>query len=211
MPTIQEKRGVLIVFEGIDGSGKTTQARMLFDELLRKGHDDAVLTAEPTDKGIGMIIRNDLKETGGNLDPRTMQLVFTADRSQHVSLIIEPRLAGGSIVICDRYYYSTAAYAHAFGLNMGEFLHVNEVLFPKPAVALIFDLPPETAAGRIEARNRKPERFENIELQKKVREGYIKLAKLPKLRWGEVRVIDAVASPDEVHKKVMEEISEHIS
>ena len=211
MADSKEKEGTLIVFEGIDGSGKTTQARRLFDELLRKGHNDAVLTAEPTDKGIGMIIRNDLKETGGNLDPRTLQLVFTADRSQHVSRIIEPRLAAGNIVICDRYYYSTAAYAYASGLNMGEFLHVNEVLFPKPAVALIFDLPAEVAAERLEARNRKLERLENIELQKNVREGYKKLAKLSKLRCGEVRVVDAAASPDEVHKKVMEEASKHIS
>ncbi|MCL4379096.1 MAG: dTMP kinase [Candidatus Marsarchaeota archaeon] len=204
-------RGKLIVIEGIDGSGKSTQAKILFDELLRKGHNNVMLTAEPTNNGIGAIIRNDLKATGGNLDPRTMQLVFTADRSQHVLQIIEPRLANGSTVICDRYYYSTAAYAYAFGLNMEEFLHVNEVLFPKPSVVLIFDLPAEVAAGRIEVRNKKPERFENTELQKRVREGYMKLARLPRPQRGAVRVIDATASADEVHSRVMEEVSRHIS
>lgn len=203
--------GKLIVFEGIDGSGKTTQARMLFDEMLRRGNNRVVLTAEPTNGGIGRIIRNDLKERDESIDPRTMQLIFTADRSQHARQIIEPRLAGGNIVICDRYYYSTAAYAHAFGLNIEEFLHVNKALFPKPAVALIFDLPAETAAVRLEARNKKPERFENVELQKRVREGYIKLARMPKSRLGEVRVIDGTLSIDEVHKRVMEEISKRIS
>ncbi len=202
--------GKLIAIEGIDGSGKSTQAKILFDELLRKGHP-AVLTSESTNNGIGAIIRNDLKAAGGNLDPRTMQLVFTADRSQHVLQVIEPRLANGSTIICDKYYHSTAAYAYAFGLDMGEFLHVNWTLFPKPSLTLIFDLPAEVAAERIETSNKRPERFENIELQKKVREGYMKLARLPRLQWGDIRVIDAAASADEVHSRVMEEVSRHIS
>jgi dTMP kinase len=204
-------RGKLLVLEGIDGSGKTTQARMLFDEMLRRGNGNVVLTAEPTNNGLGKIIRNELKEQGETIDPLTVQLIFTADRAQHVYNIIEPRLANGSTVICDRYYYSTAAYAYALGLDMEELLRVNSVLFPKPAATVILDVPIKTARERIEKRNNKPDRFENTEMQKKVREGYIKLAKAPKLRWGEVRVIDADSSSDEVHKKIMEEISKHIS
>ncbi len=203
--------GKFIVFEGEDGSGKTTQTRLLFDELLRRGHNNTILTSEPTNNGIGKIIRNNLKEHKSELDPLTLQLVFIADRSQHVYQIINPRLASGNTVICDRYYYSTLAYAYALGLDMKELLRVNEILFPKPSVSIILDVPVDIAIKRLEARSKKTERFENVEFQKKVREGYIKLTKLPQLKQADIKIIDADDSTEKVHKKIMEEISKYIS
>lgn len=142
--------GLLIAIEGIDGTGKSTQARLLADAVrqLDAFRDrEIVLTKEPTDGPIGQRIR--ATAITGRLPVEEELALFMEDRRQHVNEVIVPALQRGAVVIVDRYYFSSAAYQGARGLDWREVLRMNEVFAPRPDVLFVLDAPVEVGLERI--------------------------------------------------------------
>jgi dTMP kinase len=146
-------RGLLIALEGIDGCGKTTQARLLAAALEKQGWE-VVLTREPTDGPAGQKLRRYLHGPDRHLRPEEELRLFVEDRREHVEQIIRPALAAGKIVITDRYYYSSVAYQGALGLNPEEILTLNESFAPRPDLVFILYLPLPRALKRLAAKTR---------------------------------------------------------
>lgn len=158
-----------IVFEGIDGSGTSTQLR-----LLKKHFNNVVVTAEPTDKETGKFLRRML---GGefSVDERTNAFLFAADRCEHLygkDGIIQTT-ESGKIVVSDRYIFSSLAYQTAGGAN--ELPALLNSTFPLPQVLFYFVIDPEISLSRVNSRNGKKEIYEKIEIQKKIASMYEKV------------------------------------
>ncbi|ADB57416.1 dTMP kinase [Archaeoglobus profundus] len=189
---------MLIAVEGIDGSGKTTIVRFLVEELKKRGYD-VVAFKEPTDSEYGKKIRQILKER--KISPEEELKLFIKDREFNVRNNILPALKSGKVVIMDRYYYSTIAYQGALGLDIGKIKTLNEQ-FPKPDLVIILDVSPETALKRIKAK-RKPDRFEDLEYLRKVRNIFLSLK-------NNIVVIDAERDIEEVKRDVLKVVLEHL-
>lgn len=191
-------RGRLIVFEGIDGCGKTTQIARLHRRL-----PGALRLREPGGTAIGEKIRTllaDRKHDG--MSARTELLLFMAARAQLVEERVAPALARGRTVLLDRYYPSTAAYQGAAGEIGTRFvmdLAERVLKFPRPDRVLLFDVDEREAHRR---RDRKADRVEakGLAYQRRVRRGYLTLARADRRRW---RLIDASRPVDEVHQAVL--------
>lgn len=162
--------GKFIVFEGIDKSGKETQAKLLYDYLHKKGIP-VTYTEEPTDKNvIGRTIKKWLVGQATITSGEAITLMYTADRFEHLKKHILPALKVGKNVICDRYLYSTIAYESSiFGVNKEwiKSLH-NEVR--KPDVVIFIDIDPEISLKR--ERSTPNDRLEKVDLLQKVRGTY---------------------------------------
>jgi dTMP kinase len=143
-------RGRLVVFEGVDGSGKSTQLRLLA-ERLRAGGVDPVVTREPTDGPFGRRIRA-MARSGAGVAPEEELRWFVEDRREHVTQVIAPALAAGRLVLGDRYFLSTVAYQGARGFDPERLLAEAEAEFPLPDLALVFDVEPATGLARVAAR-----------------------------------------------------------
>jgi dTMP kinase len=164
------QNGVFICVEGIDGSGKTTQARRLVKILIKKGYD-AVYTTEPSKGVYGKIIRKYLLQ-GNNRVPTVVEAVlFAADRVDHLENEVKPLLRAGKIAVCDRYVYSSIAYQGAAGLNQEWIKEINKHAI-QPDLAIYIDVPPEVVINRLK---RRKSVMETLQTQKKVRELYLKL------------------------------------
>jgi len=162
------KKGAFICIEGLDGCGKTTQAKLLAKKL-QKSHN-AVYTAEPSQGKIGIFIRNRILY-GEKRPPTDVEaLLFAADRIEHVQNEVAPALEEGKLVICDRYIYSSLAYQGSAGLSLSWIEAVNKHAL-KPDFAIFLDVAPETVLQRL---NRKKSVMENLETQRGVREIYLK-------------------------------------
>jgi dTMP kinase len=197
-------KGLFIVLEGIDGSGKSTQSKLLFDFLSKNG-EQAILTKEPTDGDIGKLLKNKyLKEVDL---PFVDALLFAADREEHLKKIVIPALNEGKIVISDRYYHSTLAYQQAQGLELKWLLELNKN-FIKPDLTIIIDLEPEKAMERIEVdKDRKIEdrkKFEKLEFLKKARKNFLDLPKI--LKDEKIVVIDGNEEKEKVFEAILKEI-----
>lgn len=172
--------GMFLTFEGIDGSGKSTQARLLHDRLRSAGHD-VVLTREPGGSDGAEDIRRLLVEGApGRWSAETEILLFTAARRDHLERTITPALAAGRIVISDRFADSTRVYQ---GATRGELRPIVDQLHAtmirrEPDLTLIIDMDPETALGRGLARQSGEDRFEEFgtAFQIRLREGFRRLA-----------------------------------
>ncbi len=174
------KAGLFLTFEGIDGSGKSTQARMLAEHMRAQGHE-VVLTREPGGSAGAEEIRSLVLE--GDPDrwsAETEILLFTAARRDHLERTIEPALAAGKVVICDRFADSTRMYQ---GLSRGDLRNLVDQLHSlmigrEPDMTLLIDMDPETGLARAKGRQGTEERFEDFgpELQKKMRAGFLALA-----------------------------------
>jgi len=150
--------GLFIVFEGIDGTGKSTQLHLLAEKLSGLGYA-VVATREPTDGPYGQKIRELFVDRGAVSREEELEL-FIADREQHVKEVITPALADGCVVICDRYYLSTVAYQGANGMDPEQILKKNEN-FPAPDLAIILEIEPAQGIHRIQKqRNEHPNTFE---------------------------------------------------
>ena len=162
------KKGTFICIEGLDGSGKTTQAKLLVKKL-RKSHN-AVYTAEPSHGKIGTFIRNSYLYGEKRLSSVIEALLFAAERIEHVETEVLPALHQGKLVISDRYIYSSLAYQGAAGLSLEWIEKINEHAL-QPDLAVLIDVDPKTAIHRL-----KPNRslMENMETQRKVRKIYLK-------------------------------------
>ena len=161
------KKGAFICIEGLDGCGKTTQAKLLARKL-GKSHR-AIYTAEPSSGEIGAFIRERCLYGEKRLSPVAEALLFAADRVEHVENEVLPALNEGRLVISDRYIYSSLAYQGAAGLSLEWIKKVNEHAL-KPDLAVFIDVDPKTAMQRL-----KPERsvMENMETQQRVRDVYL--------------------------------------
>ena len=170
------KRGVFICVEGIDGSGKTTHARRLVENLRRKGFD-AVYTTEPTSGEIGKFIRTRILQSRERVPSIIEALLFAVDRIEHVENVIKPALQEGKIVVSDRYIYSSLAYQGATGLNLRWIEEINRFAI-SPDLAIYIDIPAEVVFERL---RRDKSVMENFQTQCKVREVYLKLVEDGKL------------------------------
>jgi dTMP kinase len=165
----------LVVFEGIDGCGKSTLARLVTDRI----GDRAVLTREPTDSWIGEALK---KGDKAEISPFTDALLFMADRAQH-TLEIADLIKKGKLVVCDRYYHSTVAYQTASlerkgkGDNFDWLLDANTRISIKPDITVLLVISPEQALDRISGRG-EMSRFEKLEFLKDVARNYQRLATL---------------------------------
>ncbi len=173
-------RGYFISFEGIDGSGKSTQAHLLAEHLRGQGRD-VVLTREPGGSpGAEDIRRLVLEGDGDRWSPETELLLFTAARRDHLERTISPALDAGQVVICDRFADSTRLYqglARADLRDLVDQLH-SLMIGREPDLTVLIDMDPETGLDRALARGTGEERFESFGdgMQRKIRQGFLDLA-----------------------------------
>lgn len=206
-------RGLFVTFEGIDGSGKSTQAHRLAAALGAAGHDP-VLTREPGGSPGAEEIRRLLVE--GEPDrwsAETEILLFTAARRDHLEKTIEPALAAGRIVICDRFADSTRVYQGAVRstlLTLVDTLHA-QMIGRDPDLTFLIDVDPDQALARGLARNSGEDRFETFgaEFQHKLRKGFLGLAENDPERFRIVNgARDEAAIADEIARSVVERLGE---
>ena len=191
---------LFVSFEGIDRSGKTTQARMLAEAL----GDDAVAVREPGGTELGERVRAVLKDPAVEIDPRSEALLFAASRAELVAQVIRPALAAGKVVVADRFLDSSLAYQGAArGLGVEEVAAVNELGVGglKPDLTFYLAIEPGVASRREGDGDRIED--EGEELQQRVAEAYERLAAEEPERW---RRIAAHRSPAAVHADVMEAV-----
>jgi dTMP kinase len=170
-----KKKGAFICIEGLDGSGKTTQAKLLVKKL--KKTFDVIYTSEPSNGLIGSFIRRSYLYGKNRLSPFVEALLFAADRIEHVENEIIPALNKGKIVISDRYVYSSLAYQGAGEVSLDWIEEINKMsLFPD--LAIFLDVDPEKVFCRL---NSEKSVMENLETQQKVRELYLKFVEEKKL------------------------------
>jgi dTMP kinase len=187
--------GLLIVLEGIDGTGKSTQAKRLGEWFVSQGRE-VVLSREPTSGPWGAKLRE--SAATGRLSPEDELQYFLNDRRQHVEELIAPSLAAGQVVILDRYYFSTMAYQGARGFDPAEIRRRNEAFAPVPDLLLVMDLDVDTSLERIGARGDVANEFEKRGNLERCREIFLSLRNEPF-----VRVIDSSGSLDEVTRSLI--------
>lgn len=202
-------RGRFITLEGPEGAGKTTQARRLIARLKSAGLD-VVYTREPGGTPTGEAIRELLQhdKAGEPLCPETEIFLFAASRAQLVRRVILPALAGGKVVVCDRFVDSTTAYqGYGRGFDIEQVLAINAFAIDGavPDLTLLLDVPVELGLDRVHGRQQAlfadMDRIEREEraFHERVRGGYLALARRFE---GRFRVIDATRSPEEVEQEV---------
>jgi dTMP kinase len=147
--SFQIPNGFLVAIEGIDGTGKSTQARLLAEALARRGFA-VVQSREPTAGTWGKLIRESAAR--GRKPPAEELELFIKDRQEHVANLIGPGLAAGKFVVLDRYYFSTAAYQGARGLDPDKILRQNEAFAPPPDLLVLIDLEASRVPARIQGR-----------------------------------------------------------
>ncbi|MBU0986422.1 MAG: dTMP kinase [Proteobacteria bacterium] len=210
---------MFITFEGIEGSGKTTQIRHAA-EFFEKHGFECVATREPGGTKIGEKIRAILLDPENkDMDPAVELLLYTADRTQHVKELVNPLLAAGKTVVCDRYYDATVVYQGvARGLDIELIHNLHKLLLKdlKPDITILLDLPVELGLSRAwkqlenGTRTGFESRFEEetLAFHQKVRTGYLELARLEPERF---RIIDASRNEHQVRKKIIEMLRLEIS
>ncbi|RLI55996.1 MAG: dTMP kinase [Candidatus Thorarchaeota archaeon] len=197
---------MFITFEGIEGSGKSTQARLLVEYLRGKGLN-VILTREPGGVELSERIRSILIETGLNISSRAELLLFLASRAQHTDELIRPSLRKGHIVVCDRYIDASVAYqGYGRGLSIEMIKRLNDWATGgiRPNLTVLLDLSPEEGLKRVRA-SKKMDRIEgeNLEFHRRVREGYLEIARSDPDRF---LVLDATRSMEEIQRFIREAV-----
>jgi dTMP kinase len=164
----KKHKGKFICIEGVDGSGKTTQAKRLVRNLRSRGYD-AIYTTEPSDGKIGALIRDFVLSRKSRISVGLEALLFAADRVDHIETDVEPLLKQGKIVVCDRYVCSSLAYQGAAGLDLDWMDCVNRFAL-KPDLTLFLDVPPEVGLSRLRRKKSVMETAKNL---KNVRDVYL--------------------------------------
>ncbi len=193
----------LIVLEGLDGAGTTTQARRLVDDLTAAGRP-AHLTREPSDGPVGRLIREMLVGghaiPGASISQATFGLLFAADRLDHLQREVEPALAAGTIVVSDRWYHSSLAY-QGTGAERAWIARLNERA-RRPDLTLLLRVRPEVAAARRVAAGRAQELFEDLPMQERVAAGYDAVVAELTAAGEPIEVLDGEAALDEVAAEI---------
>ena len=162
------KTGLFLIIEGLDGSGKTTQATLLAEKFYK--NYNVLLTAEPSRGKIGTFIRECCLYENKRLPTEAEALLFASDRIEHIYNEVKPALEEGKLVICDRYIYSSLAYQGNAGLSL-EWIKTINARALQPDISIFIDVPPEKVIERLQ---RKKSVMETLETQTKVREVYLK-------------------------------------
>ena len=205
--------GTFITFEGIDGSGKSTQLRLL-GNFLRANGCDALLTREPGGTQLGLRLRAVLLDAMEEVDPLTELLVFAADRAQHVRRMLRPELEAGRVVFSDRYADATVAYQGAGrGFSPELIAQIVELATGglKPDLTLLFDVPiaestyrtTRRATSKTSSSTRDRLDIENAEFHTRVRDAYLQIALAEPER---VKLIDSSGPVEKTHARVKEVI-----
>jgi dTMP kinase len=205
-----------ITFEGIEGSGKTTQIQLLSNYLEDRGIEH-LLTREPGGTPIGDQIRRlVLDRRNSDMTPVCELLLYAAARAQHVDQVIRPALEAGRLVLCDRFRDATFAYqgyGRGIPLDLIDALHDLRTLALRPDLTLLFDIDARPALERARARDHGGRtdltRFEQEDLafHERVRSGYLEMSRHEP---GRIAVLDARGAVDEVHLRVIETIARHL-
>jgi dTMP kinase len=204
---VSATRGVFVVLEGGEGSGKSTQAAILARRLRAEGRD-VVETFEPGGTARGALLRSVLLDDDTPLDPRAELLLLAADRAQHIAELITPALARGAVVVCDRFTPSTLVYqgvARALGVDVVEAVDRFATAGVQPDIVVVLDVSDAVALARLpEARDR----FERAgaEFHAAVRGAYRDLA--PAHGW---QVVAGEGPPDAVAALVWTAVAPHLS
>jgi dTMP kinase len=194
----------LIVIEGLDGAGTTTQAKRLVEHVRAKG-GKAHGTREPSDGPVGRLIREML--TGGHVIPEqklsqsTFGLLFAADRLDHLQREVEPKLAAGELVVSDRWYHSSLAY-QGTGAER-DWIAMLNARARRPDLTIFLEVRPEVAAHRRAAAGRVQELFEDVRMQEEVAAGYKATIAELTAQGERIEVIDGEASPDHVFAAIV--------
>jgi len=196
---VNTQQGKLIVIEGIDGTGKSTQATMLAEALRKDGHE-VIQSFEPTNGPWGRKLRE--SATTGRLSIEDELDYFLKDRRQHVEELINPTVERGGIVILDRYYFSSMAYQGARGIDPSEIREKNEAFAPQPDILIILDLPVDIALKRIGVRDGEANEFEQRESLQFCRDLFLSLK-----NESFAQVIDTDASINNVHQRVIDVVA----
>ena len=190
------KKGIFIVIEGLDGSGKTTQANFLAKKLVKTYK--VLLTAEPSLGKIGTFIREDCLYEDKRLPTEAEALLFAADRIEHMNNEVKPALDEGKLVICDRYIYSSLAYQGSSGLSLDWIKTINARAL-QPDFSIFIDVCPEKVIERLK---RKKSVMETLETQQRVREFYLKYVEK-----GELIRVDGDNAKDVVAEELYAKVS----
>lgn len=191
--------GTFICLEGLDGCGKTTQAKLLARRLKTKY--EAIYTAEPSRGQIGKFIKKRYLHASTRGSTVVEALLFAADRVEHLKNEVAPALEKGKIVVSDRYVFSSLAYQGAAGIDLKWIESVNKHAF-RPDLALFIDVDPKTVVGRLK---QKKSVMENLETQLKVQQIYSKYVET-----GALVRIDGNKSKREVAKAIWQAVSDHL-
>jgi dTMP kinase len=176
-PGVYADSGLFLCFEGGEGAGKSTQAGLLNDWLVARGHD-VLLTFEPGDTHVGRDIRRIVLDPAtGHLADRTEALLYAADKAEHIEKVVAPALARGTVVITDRYVDTSLAYqGTGRGIDAGELEHVLRWATGdlRPHLTVLLDVEPAAGLGRFEERDRIE--AESLEFHQRARDGFLGLA-----------------------------------
>jgi dTMP kinase len=190
---------VLVNLEGIDGCGKSTQSKLLQKKLEEEG-EKVIILKEPTKRPHGQKLWDMLRGKRKATNEEILEL-FVLDRIQHVEEKIQPALDVDTVVLMDRYYYSSMAYQVAGGIDVNV-IRERHSFAPKPDIVLIFDLPVTVALERVRGHSEADE-FEKEEHLEKVRKAYLNLESDPL-----VKIVDSSRTPDDIFKDVWKLVSE---
>lgn len=193
---MKDNKGKLIVIEGIDGTGKSTQATMLAEALRKEGHE-VVQSFEPTNGPWGRKLRE--SAITGRLTIEDELEYFLKDRQQHVRDLIEPTVARGGMVILDRYYFSSMAYQGARGINPAVIREKNEAFAPQPDFLIILDLAVDVALKRIGVRDGEANEFEKRDSLQFCRDLFLSLKDEPF-----AHIIDTGKSIEAIHAQIID-------
>ncbi len=200
-------KGLFITFEGGDGCGKSTQLGLVKKYLEEKGFK-TLTTREPGSLGLGQKLREVLLHYDGNVTPRAEAFLFLADRAQHIAKIVKPAIDNGVIVLCDRHTDSSVAYqGYGRGEDIEQINMLNNLATQgiKPDLTLLFDVSTEVAQTRVGSEKDRMESA-GIEFHKKVRQGYLEIAKKEPQR---IKVVDSNLTIEKVFeqvKKILDEL-----
>ncbi len=206
------KKSYFITFEGIEGAGKSTQAKMLY-QYLKERKIESILTREPGGTDLGRKIREILLTPTQEIFPPNAELMlYEADRNIHVHNVIKPNLKEGITVICDRFIDSTLAYqGYARGLDIKLIKELNNIATEglMPDITFLIDIPVEEGLKRIK-KEREIDRIEqeNINFHKRLREGFLKIAEENKER---IIIIDGMNAPEKIFNTILEKLKEKTS
>lgn len=200
---------MFITFEGIEGSGKTTQAAMAANKIKDELGLEIIITREPGGTSLGNAVRSLLLHSREEIiSHKSELLLFMADRAQHCEEIVKKALDKNKAVLCDRFYDATTAYqGYARGIDLDFLKQLNTWATSglKPDLTILLDLDPEKGLKRIGSRKTGKDRIEKEEMlfHVRVRNGYLAIAEDEPKR---IKVIDALGSIDEIHNNIWKEI-----